>query len=221
MAKGAGMLAPGLATMLVVLTTDAVLAQPDAQAALREATRLSFDRSDSDGCMSTNDTVILLASGASGVPADQTVFTTALTFVCQRLAERLIGDAEGAHHDIAITVTGATSEEAAVTVGRAIARSNLFKTAMAGGDPNWGRILAAAGTVPAEVAPYDPDRVDVTINGVMVCRGGGVGEPREGVDLTGRQVEILVDLKVGPARATILTNDLTHDYVSINADYST
>jgi glutamate N-acetyltransferase/amino-acid N-acetyltransferase len=221
MAKGAGMLAPGLATMLVVLTTDALVAPPALQAALGQSCRVTFDRTDSDGCMSTNDTVILLASGESGVVADPEEFEALLTELCADLAHQLIGDAEGADHDIEVRVTGALTEDGAVQVARAIARSNLFKTAIAGRDPNWGRILAAAGTVPSEVAPYQPERVDVTINGVMVCRGGGVGESRDLVDLAPRKVDIVVNLNAGRAEATILTNDLTHEYIHINADYST
>jgi glutamate N-acetyltransferase/amino-acid N-acetyltransferase len=220
MAKGAGMLAPGLATMLVVVTTDAVIAPDLAAQALEQACALSFDRADSDGCMSTNDTVILLGSGASGQSPDPAQFAQALTQVCQDLARQLIHDAEGASHDIAVKVSGALTEDGALAVARAIARSNLFKTAMAGNDPNWGRVLAAAGTVPPEVCPYQPEQVDVVINGVMVCHGGGVGEPRENVNLTARQVDIDVRLHAGQAAATVWTNDLTHEYVHINADYS-
>ncbi len=222
MAKGAGMLAPGLATMLVVLTTDAVVTAADAQAALRAATRTTFDRVDSDGCMSTNDTVLLLASGASGVPADAAALADAVTEVCTVLARALVADAEGASHDIAVTVTGASTEDAAVAVARAVTRSNLFKAAVFGNDPNWGRVLAAVGTVPVEVAPYEADRLDVSINGVQVCRAGGVGDPRDRVDLAaGREVQVLVDLHAGDATATVWTNDLTHDYVHENSAYST
>src|SRR5690606_11061361 len=160
MAKGAGMLAPALATMLCVLTTDAEINPAQADAALREAARLSFDRVDSDGAMSTNDTVILLASGASGVRPEPAAFQEALTSATQQLARQLIADAEGASHDVAVTVTGATSETAALAVARAVTRSNLFKAAMFGNDPNWGRIIAAAGTVPEDVAPYDPLLLD-------------------------------------------------------------
>jgi glutamate N-acetyltransferase/amino-acid N-acetyltransferase len=219
MAKGAGMLAPELATMLVVITTDALVDRQTATEALAEACRLSFQRIDSDGCLSTNDTVILLASGASGHQAAPAQFTNQLTALTKDLARQLISDAEGAHHEIAVTAKGALTEDGALAVARGIARSSLFKTAIAGNDPNWGRILSAAGTVPPAVAPFDPDKVNVTINGVMVCRGGGVGEPRELVDLSGRQAEVTVDLGAGPAEATIWTNDLTHEYVSINADY--
>jgi glutamate N-acetyltransferase/amino-acid N-acetyltransferase len=222
MAKGAGMLAPGLATMLVVLTTDAVVTAEQADAALRGATRTTFDRVDSDGCMSTNDTVLLLASGASGVTPDPDAFAAAVAAVSADLARQLVADAEGASHDIAVTVTGATTEDAAVAVARAITRSNLFKAAVFGNDPNWGRVLAAVGTVPEDVAPYDAARLDVSINGVQVCRAGGVGDPREGVDLAAaREVRVDVDLHAGDATATIWTNDLTHDYVHENSAYST
>lgn len=222
MAKGAGMLAPGLATMLVVLTTDAVLTAEQADAALRAATRTTFDRVDSDGCMSTNDTVLLLVSGASGVTPDPADFTEKLRVLSDDLARQLVADAEGASHDIAVTVSNASTEDAAVAVARAITRSNLFKAAVFGNDPNWGRVLAAAGTVPEEVAPYDPALIDVAINGVQVCRAGGVGDPREGVDLaSAREVRVDVDLHAGEATATIWTNDLTHDYVHENSAYST
>lgn len=218
MAKGAGMLAPGLATMLVVITTDADLPPETLDAALREATRLSFDRADSDGCMSTNDTVLLLASGASGVTPDAAEFTACLTEVCQDLAKQLITDAEGASHDIAIRVTGAASEADAETVGREIARSNLFKCAIFGNDPNWGRILAAIGTTTAR---FEPEDIDVAINGVTVCRAGATGDDRSRVDLSRRHVHIVVDLHAGVDSATIWTNDLTHDYVHENSAYST
>ncbi len=223
MAKGAGMLAPALATMLCVLTTDAELDAAQADALLREASRLSFDRIDSDGAMSTNDTVILLASGASGVRPDPAAFQEALTEAAQQLARALIADAEGASHDIAITITGATSEDAALAVARAISRSNLVKAAIFGNDPNWGRIIAAAGTVPEDVAPYDPLELDVTVNGVQVCRAGGVGEDRSLVDLAAaREVHIEVALHAGDAEpVTVWTNDLTHDYVHENSAYST
>jgi glutamate N-acetyltransferase / amino-acid N-acetyltransferase len=222
MAKGAGMLAPGLATMLVVLTTDAVVTAEQADAALRGATRTTFDRVDSDGCMSTNDTVLLLASGASGVTPDPEAFAAAVAAASADLARQLVADAEGASHDIAVTVTGATTEEAAVAVARAVTRSNLFKAAVFGNDPNWGRVLAAVGTVPEDVAPYDAALLDVSINGVQVCRAGGVGEPRDLVDLAAaREVRVDVDLHAGDAAATVWTNDLTHDYVHENSAYST
>jgi glutamate N-acetyltransferase/amino-acid N-acetyltransferase len=218
MAKGAGMLAPGLATMLVVLTTDAQVAAGDLDAALRAATRVTFDRLDSDGCMSTNDTVLLLASGASGVRPDLAAFSEVLGAACADLAGQLLRDAEGAAHDIAIEVINAASEDDAVEVARAVARSNLFKCAVFGNDPNWGRILAAVGTTGAA---FDAERLDVWFNGVAVCRDSGVGESRDKVDLTSRQVEVRIDLKTGPARATVWTNDLTHDYVHENSAYST
>jgi glutamate N-acetyltransferase/amino-acid N-acetyltransferase len=220
MAKGAGMLAPELATMLVVLTTDALVDPDLAQSALETACAHSFNRVDSDGCMSTNDTVILLASGASGVAPDPREFAAHLTDLCQDLALQLVADAEGASHEIAVEVAGALTEDGALAVARAIARSNLFKTAIAGNDPNWGRILAAAGTVGAPVAPFDPDQVDVQVNGVTVARQGGPGEPRERVDLSPRRATVRLDLHAGAAAATVWTNDLTHEYVSINADYS-
>ena len=219
-AKGAGMLAPGLATMLVVLTTDAILDARRAQGALRDAARVTFDRADSDGCMSTNDTVLLLASGASGVTPGPDEFESALTEACAVLARALIADAEGASHDISITVSGASTEDAAVAVARAIARSNLFKAAIFGNDPNWGRIVSAAGTVPEDVAPFNPSLLDVTVNGVQVCRAQGVGDDRSLVDLSAREVEVVVDLHAGDANATIWTNDLTHDYVHENSAYS-
>ncbi|HYJ49599.1 MAG TPA: bifunctional glutamate N-acetyltransferase/amino-acid acetyltransferase ArgJ [Microbacterium sp.] len=218
MAKGAGMLAPGLATMLVVITTDAVLDAADADTALRRATRVTFDRLDSDGCMSTNDQVTLLVSGASGVRPGHDDFADALTEVCLDLATQLQGDAEGASHDISIEVVHAASETDAVEVGRSVARNNLFKAAIFGNDPNWGRVLAAIGTTGADFDPYD---VDVWMNGVRVCSGGGPDASRDDVDLTPRSTRILIDLKVGDASATILTNDLTHDYVHENSAYAT
>jgi len=217
MAKGAGMLAPGLATMLVVLTTDADLEAERLDAALRAATRVTFDRLDSDGCMSTNDTVVLLASGESGAVPDDDEFRRAVTALCADLAEQLQADAEGASHDIRIEVVGALDDDDAVEVGRSIARNALFKAAVFGNDPNWGRVLAAIGTTSAE---FDPYAVDVSINGVRVCHAGAPDQPSEGVDLTPRAVHVLVDLQVGDAEATILTNDLTHDYVHENSAYS-
>ena len=218
MAKGAGMLAPGLATMLVVLTTDAVVDARLLPDQLKAACRTSFDRVDSDGCMSTNDTVILMSSGASGVRPDSVDFQAALDQTCGDLALQLLRDAEGAAHDIAITVQHAASEEDAVEVARAIARSNLFKCAVFGRDPNWGRVLAALGTTAAD---FEPDRIDVSFNGVQVCRDGSIGDPRELVDLSGRDVSVEVDLRNGSHRATVWTNDLTYDYVRENAEYST
>ncbi|MFF2370403.1 bifunctional glutamate N-acetyltransferase/amino-acid acetyltransferase ArgJ [Agromyces sp. NPDC058110] len=216
-AKGAGMLAPGLATMLVVLTTDADLPSAELDAALREATRVTFDRLDSDGCMSTNDQVTLLASGASGVVPDAAAFSDAVTAACRSLAEQLQADAEGASHDIAIEVRGAVTEDDAVEVGRSVARNNLFKAAIFGNDPNWGRVLAAIGTTQA---PFDPYLVDVSMNGVRVCHAGRPDAPRDQVDLTPRATHVLVELHAGEASATILTNDLTHDYVHENSAYA-
>ena len=218
MAKGAGMLAPALATMLVVVTTDAVTTPGDLDAALRAATAETFDRVDSDGCMSTNDTVVLLASGASGTTARATELTDAVTQVCADLARQLVADAEGAHHDIAVEVRSAASVDDALEVARAVARNNLFKCAVFGNDPNWGRVLAAVGTT---AAAFDPASLDVGINGVQVCRAGGVGEDRSLVDLTGREVRVVVDLHAGDATAIVWTNDLTHDYVHENSAYST
>jgi glutamate N-acetyltransferase/amino-acid N-acetyltransferase len=218
LAKGAGMLAPGLATMLVVLTTDAV-AEPDVlDAALRAATRRTFDRVDSDGCMSTNDTVLLLASGASGRTPDAAALAAAVERACAGLARALVADAEGASHDIAVRVVNAADEDDAVTVARAVTRSNLFKAAVFGNDPNWGRVLAAVGTTAAR---FDPLALDVSINGVQVCRACGVGEDRTKVDMTAREVHVVVDLHAGDAEATVWTNDLTHDYVHENSAYST
>lgn len=218
MAKGAGMLAPALATMLVVLTTDAVVSVTDLDAALRAATAASFDRIDSDACMSTNDTVVVLASGASGTAVDVDTLTAALTAVSADLARQLIADAEGAAHDIAIEVRGAASVDDALEVARSVARNNLFKCAIFGNDPNWGRVLAAVGTTRAQ---FDPAMLDVSMNGVQVCRAGGVGEDRSLVDLTPREVHVLVDLHAGDDTATVWTNDLTHDYVHENSAYST
>jgi len=217
MAKGAGMLAPGMATMLCVITTDAVIEAAALDAALRKATATTFDRVDADGCMSTNDTVILMANGASGIPADER-FDDLLHLVCADLARQLAADAEGATKLIDVTVVNAASEEDAVEAGRAVARSALFKCAMFGQDPNWGRVLAAVGTTQAQ---FDPLHIDVSINGVQVCRDSGVGEPRDLVDLSGRDVNVVVDLHAGDASATITTTDLTHDYVHENSAYST
>ena len=217
MAKGAGMLAPGLATMLVVITTDAVLDSPALDFALRAATRVSFDRLDSDGCMSTNDQVTLMASGASGITPSVDEFAAALTELTLDLAKQLQGDAEGASHDISIEVVNAGSEDDAVEVGRSVARNNLFKAAVFGNDPNWGRVLAAIGTTRA---PFDPYAVDVLMNGVRVCSNGAPDRPRDEVDLAPRAVHVLIDLKAGGARPTILTNDLTHDYVHENSAYA-
>ena len=217
MAKGAGMLAPGLATMLVVITTDAVLTSAQLDVALRASTRVSFDRLDSDGCMSTNDQVTLMASGASGIEPELAEFTATLTELCVDLAMQLQHDAEGSSHDVSITVTNAATEDDAVTVARAVSRSNLFKAAIFGNDPNWGRVLAAVGTTQAE---FDPYNIDVSFNGVQVCQAGEPDQPRDLVDLTPREVSIRINLHVGDAEATIWTNDLTHDYVHENSAYS-
>lgn len=217
MAKGAGMLAPQLATMLVVLTTDAVVPAELLDEALRTATRLSFDRIDSDGCMSTNDTVTLMASGASGITPTPADFTAALTSVCSDLAMQLIKDAEGADHEIAITVLNAATEADAVEVGRSVARSNLFKAAVFGKDANWGRVLASVGTTDAA---FDPADLDVAMNGVWVCRRSTPADDPTSVDLSDREVSVTIDLKAGETRATIWTNDLTHAYVHENSAYS-
>jgi glutamate N-acetyltransferase/amino-acid N-acetyltransferase len=217
MAKGAGMLAPQLATRLVVLTTDAIVPAADLDTALRAATRVRFDRLDSDGCMSTNDTVTLMASGASGITPTPEDFTHALTRACSDLAMLLLADAEGADHEIAITVLNAATEQDAVDVGRSVARSNLFKAAVFGKDPNWGRVLASIGTT---AAAFDPADLDVAMNGVWVCRSSTPAEDPALVDLAPRQVSVTIDLKAGHERATIWTNDLTHAYVHENSAYS-
>ena len=218
MAKGAGMLAPSLATMLVVLTTDADLTAQELDAALRSATAVTFDRLDADGCMSTNDTVLLMASGASGAKPDHKEFTRALTDVCADLARQLQRDAEGASKYVTIEIVGAASEADAVTVGRSVARNSLLKCALAGADPNWGRVLSAVGTTDAV---FDPDRLNVAMNGVWVCRAGAPGDDRSKVDLRGKDVTITVDLSAGPHSAVILTTDLTEAYVHENSAYST
>ena len=217
MAKGAGMLAPGLATMLVVITTDADVDPRDLEVALRSATARTFDRIDSDGCMSTNDTVLLLANGASGVAPSITEFSALVEEVCAELALKLIGDAEGATKDVRIHVSAAASEADALSVARAIARSNLLKCAIHGEDPNWGRVLSAIGTT---AAAFDPDRIDVAMNGVWVCRDGMAGDPRDLVDMGGRLVTITVSLRAGDAEAALWTNDLTAMYVHENSAYS-
>ena len=219
MVKGSGMIAPQLATMLCVITTDAVVSAGQLQAALGAAVDTSFNRIDVDGCMSTNDTVLLLASGASGIEPDPDEFNDLIANCCASLARQIIGDGEGASHDIRITVAGATSEDAALACGRAIAASNLLKCAISGNDPNWGRIVSSLGTVPADVAPYDPDEVTVDVNGVRICDGGKPGHDRSEVNMTPRQIDIDVDLHAGTSAATVWTDDLTHEYVHINADY--
>ncbi len=217
MAKGAGMLAPGLATMLCVLTTDAVVDQPTLDSALRAATRRTFDRVDSDGCLSTNDTVLLLASGASGVTADPAEFAAAVHDISADLCAQLLADAEGATKEVQIEVRSAASEDDAVQVGRAVARSALLKCALFGNDPNWGRVLAAVGTT---TAVFEPDQLAVAMNGVQVCRGGAIGEPRDQVDLSGRMIHIVIDLNAGADTATVWTNDLSDGYVFENSAYS-
>ena len=221
MIKGVGMLAPGLATMLAVITTDAVLTPREAQDALASVTARTVNRINSDGCMSTNDTVLLLASGASGVTPSRAEFDEALTDVMGRLGRRLVADAEGATHDIAITVSGAVSEEAAEAAARTVSSSNLLKCAVAGADPNWGRILSQLGTVPEDVCPFNPDEVDVAINGITIFSHGAPQPNRDAVDMSPRETRIDIELSAGPAQATVWTNDLTHGYVTINADYTT
>jgi len=216
-AKGAGMLAPGLATMLVVLTTDAEVPANELDVVLRDATRVTFDRADSDGCMSTNDTVVLLASGASEALPSAEQLSEAVTNVCAELARKLIGDAEGASHDIAIRTFNAASERDAEIVSRSVARSNLFKAAIFGKDPNWGRVLSAVGTTDAA---FEADQLNVAMNGVQICRNGAIGDDRNLVDLEPREVLVEIDLQAGDAEATIWTNDLTHDYVHENSAYS-
>jgi glutamate N-acetyltransferase / amino-acid N-acetyltransferase len=218
MAKGAGMLAPSLATMLAVLTTDADLSAEELDASLRSATAVTFDRLDADGCMSTNDTVLLMASGASGVRPDKRDFTRTLTEVCADLVRQLQRNAEGASKYVTVEVVGAASEPDAVTVGRSVARNNLLKCALAGSDPNWGRVLTAVGTTDAV---FQPERLNVAMNGVWVCRGGAAGDDRSKVDLSGRDITITVDLSAGPHSAVILTTDLTEAYVHENSAYST
>jgi glutamate N-acetyltransferase / amino-acid N-acetyltransferase len=218
MAKGAAMLAPALATMLVVLTTDADLLPADLDTALRSAVATTFDRLDTDGCMSTNDTVLMLASGASGTVPEKAEFTALLTQACADLAGQMQADAEGASKAITIEVTGAETEQDAVEVGRAVARCNLLKCAIAGEDPNWGRVLAAVGTTSAA---FEPDQLSVAINGVWVCKAGAPGEDRSAVDLSPRDVTITVELAAGQHGAAIRTTDLTAEYVHLNSAYST
>ncbi len=218
MAKGAGMLAPGMATMLSVITTDADVPAEELDRVLRRAVGVTFDRLDTDGCMSTNDTVLLLASGASGVRPDPAEFEKKVTEVCADLSRQLLVDAEGATKAIAIEVVGAAREDDAVTVGRAVSRSNLLKCAIHGEDPNWGRVLSAVGTTDAV---FEPDRLNVAINGIWICRGGAAGDDRAKVDLRPRDVTITIDLSAGPHSATVHTTDLTAEYVHENSAYST
>ena len=219
MVKGSGMIAPQLATMLCVITTDAVVSAGQLQAALNTGVEMSFNRIDVDGCMSTNDTVLLLASGASGIEPDPDEFNELVAQATASLARQIVGDGEGASHDIRVKVTGATTEDAALACGRAVAASNLLKCAISGNDPNWGRIVSSLGTVPPEVAPYDSNKVTVDVNGVRICENGGAGRDRSEVDMTPREVHIDIDLHAGNAEATVWTDDLTHEYVHINADY--
>lgn len=219
MVKGSGMIAPQLATMLCVITTDAVISAGQLQAALNTGVEMSFNRIDVDGCMSTNDTVLLLASGASGIEPDPDEFNELVAQATASLARQIVGDGEGASHDIRVKVTGATTEDAALACGRAVAASNLLKCAIFGNDPNWGRIVSSLGTVPPEVAPYDSNKVTVDVNGVRICENGGAGRDRSEVDMTPREVHIDIDLHAGKAEATVWTDDLTHEYVHINADY--
>jgi len=217
-AKGAGMLAPSLATMLSVVMTDAQVDPGNAEQIFRNVCEKTFNRIDSDGCTSTNDTVFFLASGASGVQLSNEELESELTKICSDLASQLIADAEGHSKIVSITTINAKSERDAVEIGRACARNNLLKCALHGEDPNWGRILAAIGTTNAVI---DPQRIDVSLNGVWVCKSSAPGEARESVDMKGERIDILIDLHVGSATATILTNDLTAMYVHENSAYAT
>jgi glutamate N-acetyltransferase/amino-acid N-acetyltransferase len=216
-AKGAGMLAPALATMLSVIMTDAVLSE-NAQEIFQRATDRTYNRIDSDGCTSTNDTVLFMSSGASGVKITDHELEDMLMQVCGSLSAQLIADAEGSTKTVAIKVLNAASEKDAVAVGRACARNNLLKAAIFGGDPNWGRVLAAVGTADAQM---DPLAIDVRLNGVQVCTNSAPDGDKTTVKFDARLVEIDIDLKVGTSTATIMTNDLTHDYVHENSAYST
>lgn len=218
MAKGAAMLSPALATMLAVITTDAVADADQLDRLLRAATSRTFDRVDTDGCCSTNDTVLLIASGASGVRPAEADLAAAVEQVCADLAGQMVADAEGAGKDITVEVLGAQSTEDALTVARAVARNTLVKCALAGSDPYWGRILAAAGTT---AAFFDPDRIDVSFNGVRVCRGGCAQPGAPAADISGRRIHVEVELHAGTASAAVHTTDLTTDYVHLNADYTT
>ncbi|MFT8593813.1 MAG: bifunctional glutamate N-acetyltransferase/amino-acid acetyltransferase ArgJ [Bifidobacterium sp.] len=219
MVKGSGMIAPQLATMICILTTDAVVTPKQAHDAVCRGTQTSFNRIDVDGCMSTNDTVILMASGASGVTPDIEEFKDSVAQACASLAHQIVGDGEGSSHDVDMTVIGASDEQAALACARAVASSNLMKCAIAGNDPNWGRVVSSIGTVPESIAPYDPNQVTVDINGVRVCDGGKPGQDRSLVDMTPRHVDIVINLHAGESQGTIWTDDLTHEYVRINSDY--
>ena len=216
-AKGAGMCAPNMATMLSVITTDAVLDQSDLDAALRDAVALTFNALDVDGGTSTNDTVLLLCSGASGKTVPVMEFTDKLTDLCRDLVAQLQADAEGVTKHVTITVRGAATDEEAEAAARTIARDNLCKTAFFGSDPNWGRIAMAVGNAPTE---FNPQALDITINGVAVCVNGGPGEDRSKADLSGRDITVVVDLYAGVGSATVLTTDLSHGYVEENSAYS-
>jgi glutamate N-acetyltransferase / amino-acid N-acetyltransferase len=216
-AKGAGMLAPALATMLSVVMTDALVSK-NASAIFAKVTDRTYNRIDSDGCTSTNDTVLFMASGASGQSLSDAELADLLMNVCGSLASQLIEDAEGSTKTVAITVNNATSESDAVEVARACARNNLLKAAIFGGDPNWGRVLAAVGTADAHM---DPLTIDVSLNGIQVCSNSAPDADKSAVDFSNRLVEIVIDLKVGKSSATVMTNDLSHDYVHENSAYST
>jgi len=215
--KGAGMLAPNMATMLSVITTDAVVDGPALDTALRAATGRTFDRLDVDGGTSTNDTVLVLASGASGITPSAEDFTALLTAVAGDLVKQLQGDAEGVTKEVSIIVRGAATEAEAVLVGRTVAEDNLVKTALYGSDPNWGRIAMALGRADAVI---DPDKLGITINRATLFANGTKAEDRSAADLSGREIEIVIDLNVGDATATILTTDLSHEYVEENSAYS-
>ena len=218
-AKGSGMIHPNMATMLLFMTTDAKVEPATLQKALSTVVPATFNQISVDGDTSTNDTVLLLASGASGIEPDPDEFNELVAKATASLARQIIGDGEGASHDIRVKVTGATTEEAALACGRAVAASNLLKCAISGNDPNWGRIVSSLGTVPPDVAPYDSEKVTVDVNGVRICENGGAGRDRSEVDMTPREVHIDIDLNAGEAEATVWTDDLTHEYVHINADY--
>ncbi|MEK6440845.1 bifunctional glutamate N-acetyltransferase/amino-acid acetyltransferase ArgJ [Pseudonocardia sp. T1-2H] len=215
--KGAGMIAPSMATMLSVVTTDAVVDAATLEESLRAAVRVSFDRLDVDGSMSTNDTVLALASGASGVTPAPAALTAAFTAVCKDLAKQMQADAEGVTKRILVRVTGAASEDDAVTVARTVARDSLVKTALFGSDPNWGRVAAAAGYADADL---DPEKLDVTINGALLCAGGVAAGDRTAADLSGEDILVEVSLGLGDGVAEILTTDLSHAYVEENSAYS-
>jgi glutamate N-acetyltransferase / amino-acid N-acetyltransferase len=216
-AKGAGMVAPSLATMLCVITTDAAVDESTLDAVLRCASAETFERLDIDGTCSTNDTVLMLASGASGVTPDRDDFAAAVARVCQQLVKGLQADAEGVTKEISITVRGAESEDDALAAARAIARDNLVKTAFFGSDPNWGRIAAAVGASPATVRA---DSLDIRINGVLLCQGGAMAADRSTANLSGREITVEVDLHLGAGQATVLTTDLSDAYVEENSAYS-